>query len=762
MGEVYLAQDTKLDRKVALKILPADVATHRDRMSRFVQEAKAASALNHPNIITIHEIEQIDSVNFIATEFIDGETLRERTRKAPLKLREVLDVAVQSASALSAAHAAGIVHRDIKPENIMVRRDGIVKVLDFGLAKLTAHESTNIDTEALTTAFMTDPGSVVGTAIYMSPEQARGLDVDARTDIWSLGVVLYEMVAGSTPFAGSTSSEVLASILSEKEPQPLARYSREVPAELERIASKALRKNRDERYQTTKDLLLDLKSLKQRLEFEAEVERTSSARQQSESATKVLRSEPEHSIAVLPFANTSADPENEYFCDGLAEELLNALAKIDELKVAARTSSFSFKGKNINVSEIGRTLGVRTVLEGSVRKSGNRTRITAQLVNAADGYHLWSERYDREMQDIFDVQDEITLSVVDALKLKLFGEAKAAVLKRHTDNAEAYQLYLKGRYHWYKATPEGCRQSRDYFERAIDLDPTYALGYAGLSEYYGFCAAMGMMPANEGWVKAEAAMAKAQELDDTLPEVHNGLAAIKMFYYRDWREAERELKRAIELNPKFAEVHLLYSFCLVMIGQVDEAVAESKRALELDPLSTRYSYYLGNWFYYARQHDEAIRQYHQTLELDPNNPLVHEAVGDACERKEMYGEAVAGWQRAMTLAGDNELAAILSGAYAEADFGGAVRAVAQKRLERLNERVERGEYVPAISFARAYVILGDTEQAFHWLEKACEERNVFALLMNSDPFYDSLRGKPRFQDLVRRVGLNPPAPTDGR
>lgn len=474
-----------------------------------------------------------------------------------------------------------------------------------------------------------------------------------------------------------------------------------------------------------------------------------SASQKTEIPTQLIHSTP--AIAVLPFVNMSADMENEYFCDGLAEELLNALAKIEELKVAARTSAFSFKGKNANVSDIGRALNVNTILEGSVRKSGNRLRIAVQLVNSSDGYHLWSERYDREMRDIFDVQDEITLAIVGALKVKLLGKEKVAVLKRYTDNTEAYQLYLKGRYHWYKGTPEGCRQSRDYFEQAIDLDPTYALGYAGLSEYYGLSSAMGLIPPDEGWPKAETAMAKAQELDDTLPEVHNGLAAIKMFYYRDWCEAERELKRTIELNPKFAEVYLLYSFCLVMVGRLTDAIMECKRALELDPLSTRYNYYLGNWFYYARQYDEAISQYHQALELGLNNAAAHEDLGNAYERKEMYDKAISEWQRAATLAGDDELAAILSSANAKSDFRGAVQAFAQKKLKQLNERIERGGYVPAMEFARAYVRLGDNDEAFHWLEKARKERNVFPLLMHIDPFYDGLRLDPRYTDLLSRM-----------
>jgi adenylate cyclase len=462
---------------------------------------------------------------------------------------------------------------------------------------------------------------------------------------------------------------------------------------------------------------------------------------------------PSKTIAVLPFANMSADPENEYFCDGLAEELLNALAKIEGLNVVARTSAFAFKGKNTNVSEIADALDVSMILEGSVRRAGNRLRITAQLIDASTAYHLWSERYDREMRDIFDVQDEITLSVVDALKVKLLGEEKAAVLKRYTENPEAYRLYLKGRYFWFKSAPVEFRKSRDYFQRAVDADPAYALGYSGLSYYYGFASSWGLMPPDEGWPRMEAALMKALELDDTLVEVHNGLAALKWVYHRDWGGAEREFKRGIELNPKFAAIHSHYSIYLTVMGRSDEAIAEGRRALELDPLSPRFHRNQGARFYYARRCDEAVRQYREALELEPDDASVHEELGDAYEQKQMFGEAMTEWQNAMTLARDEELAAILGKGYAEEGFGGAVRAVAQTRLERLNERVKRGEYVPAAYFARACLRLGDKEQAFRWLEEARGEHNVYPLMINSDPFYDSLRADPRFAALLKGMHL---------
>jgi eukaryotic-like serine/threonine-protein kinase len=761
MGEVFLAEDLRLHRRVALKVLPENLASDKERLRRFEQEAFAASALNHPNILVIHEFGESAEARYIVSEYIEGKTLRQIFKEKTPKLTEILDISIQIATALSAAHQAHLVHRDIKPENIMVRPDGFVKILDFGLAKPVKQKMVGLEDETLQQN-QTAKGVILGTVNYMSPEQAKAERVDERTDIFSLGALIYEMITGRSPFVGDSISETLANLINI-EPQPLARFAANAPDELERIVSKMLRKNKDERYQTMKGLLADLKSLQKRLEFEAELKRTSPLdKHTTEAQTQIFKTDkqetkrataPTNLIAVLPFTNMSADAENEYFCDGLAEELLNALSKIEDLRVAARTSAFSFKNKNIEVSEIGKTLNVKTILEGSVRKSGNRVRITVQLINAADGYHLWSERYDREMKDIFDIQDEITLSVIDALKIKLFSREKEMVLKRYTENAEAYQLYLKGQYYWFKGTPEGVKKSRDFFQRAIDLDPTHTPSYVGLAGHYGYSTVAGWLPPKEGWLKLEALLTKALELDETLPEVHNGLAALNMFYYRDWSGMEREVRQALELNPKFTEIRILYSFYLAAVQRLDEAIAEVKRGLEIEPLSVRNRRYLGNWLHHARLYDEAIKQYQEALEIDPNEPMVYEGLGDSYEQKGLYSEAINAWQKAMMLTGDVELATILADTYADAGFSEAVAAVAGKKLEVLNEKVEKGEYVPAIHFARAYIRLGDKESAFYWLEKAGEERNMFSLMLNSDPFYDSLRSDSRYQNILRRIGL---------
>jgi eukaryotic-like serine/threonine-protein kinase len=534
MGEVYLAQDTQLRRKVALKLLPAQFTKDEDRLHRFEQEAYAASALNHPNIITIHEIGQVGDSHFIATEFIDGQTLRQQMTSR-LRLTEALDVVIQVASALTAAHAAGILHRDVKPENVMLRPDGLVKVLDFGLAKLAERSSPRMGAEAPTAAQVdTDPGTVMGTAQYMSPEQARGLKVDGRTDIFSLGVVLYEMVAGRAPFEGATAADLIISIV-EKEPAPLSRYAPDVRAELQRIVSKALRKDRETRYQTVKDLLIDLKSLREELEFEAKLERsgernvtrgelvTPSGGQAGVAAGELVVSTEEagvvvrttssaeylvgevrrhkgpvllalailiiagaaifysarggkaiDSVAVLPFVNASADPDTEYLSDGITESLINSLSQVSRIKVIARSSVFRYKGRETDPRAVGRELGVQAVLTGRVMQRGDDLSISAELMDARDNSHIWGEQYHRKLADLLTVQQEITRDMSEKLRLKLSGEEQKRLTKSYTENAEAFQLYSKGRYYWNRQTEDGTKKAIECFQQAIDKDPNYA------------------------------------------------------------------------------------------------------------------------------------------------------------------------------------------------------------------------------------------------------------------------------------------------
>jgi serine/threonine-protein kinase len=803
MGEVYLAHDIKLDRKVALKILPTEVAASRQRMQRFVQEAKAASALNHPNILTIHEIGELGGTNFIATEFIDGETLRQCLRREPMKLGVVLDVAIQIAAALSAAHHAGIVHRDIKPENIMLRRDGIVKVLDFGLAKLILDNSAAADTEAKTKKlFKTDPGTIVGTAIYMSPEQARGIEVDARTDVFSLGVVLYEMVAGSSPFARSTSSEVLASLLSDEEPQPLARYSRAVPVELERIVSKALRKNRDERYQTVKDLLLDLQSLKQELEFERRLERslppksksttgleehadaettmesaapTTTSNTKSGSSVKFKRSavitmvalltaaltvaayrhfargrgEAINSIAVLPFVNASADPNMEYLTDGIPESLTNSLSQLPNLKVISRNTAFRYKGKEQDAERVGHELNVRAVLTGSLKQVGDQIVINVSLDDAQDSHQIWGTQYDRKVSDLLSVQRELTRDITGNLRLKLSSTDENRLAKRYTENPEAYQLYLKGRFYLNKRTGDGVRKGIEYFDQALEKDPNYALGYVGLADAYYLLNTFGGSPPQEAFPKSKAAAQRALELDDGLAEAHASFASVLFTHDRNYLESEREFRRAIELNPNYATAHHWYGVLyLAKMERFDEAIAELKRAQELDPLSIIISADLGNTYIHAHQYDKAIEQLRTTIEMDQNFYFAHWQLGVAYEATGSLPEATLEYQKARELNDDPWVLALLGHAYAAS----GKRVEALKTLDDL-KKISKQRYVSAYSFAVLYAGLGDNDQAFQWLEKSLHDGEPRINRVKFEPLINNLHSDPRFADLLQRVGL---------
>ena len=797
MGEVYLAQDTKLDRKVALKILPADVAADQTRMRRFALEAKAASALNHPNIITIHEIEQLDSMNFIATEFIDGETLRRRMRHSPMELSEVLDVAIQCASALSAAHATGIVHRDIKPENIMIRRDGIVKVLDFGLAKLTERTSPDsVDMEA-PTSLKTDPGTVVGTAVYMSPEQARARETDARTDIFSLGVVLYEMVSGRLPFDGSSSTEVLASILSEKEPLPLARYSTEVPVELERLVSKALRKNREQRYQTVKDMLLDLQSLKQELEFQRKLERsvpphlqsadpeeavkTASARSSVDergstsgielNKTRIIavavllivalgvgaylyfmrsRSGAINSIAVLPLVNAGNNPETEYLSDGISEALINSLTELQQLKVTARGTAFRYKGKEVDPRAVGRELNVRAVLMGRVRQMGDRLNIQVDLVDASTGAQLWGQEYERKVEDVLTVKQAIAREVTEKLRLKLSGEQQQQLVKRDTTNAEAYQFYLHGRYYWNKRTADGLRKAIDQFQQAIEHDPNYALGYVGLADSFLLLASYAGVPSSETLPKARAAADKALQLDESLAEAHTSLAEIHLREWR-WDESEQEFRRAIALNPNYPTAHHWFSIYWRVKGQNDDVLKESKRAQELDPLSLIINSNLAHAFLLNEDIDSAIKQAQKVQELDPRFPNAHHDLGWMYLKQRRNDEATAEFQKAVDFS--NKASSYLSGlGYCYAVTG--KRHEALQVLRELEERYARHE-ANGIHVAGVHAGFGDKDQSFAWLEKDFEQRTGLLPEVRWWNNFGGLRSDPRYADLLRRMGLEP-------
>ena len=576
MGEVYLAHDTKLDRKVALKILPSDMVKDQsgDHVRRFVQEAKAASALNHPNILTIYEIDEIDSEQFIATEYIDGETLRERVKNTPLTAAEVVDVGIQVASALGATHTVGIIHRDIKPDNIMLRHDGIVKVLDFGLAKLTRErESLKTNSFATTQNLVnTGIGVVLGTAQYMSPEQARGLDVDPRTDIWSLGCVLYELISGRPPFAAKTTIDVMSGILS-REPESLLPHLTEGPRELDRIVFRAIRKDREERYQTVKDFLIDLKDLKRGIDTQSHHFRTSAG-----FATEAV---PEKSVAVLYFENMNSEKESDYFCAGITEDIITDLSKIKELKVVSRTDVLPFRNKEVNTRQVGETLRVNYILEGSVRTAGNRIRITAQLISVRDGYHLWAERFDRQVEDIFDLQNEVSQKIVDALKVSLSPSERQLLTQKPTDDLRAYDFYMRGRELLYRKGRRSTESAIKMFESAVELDPGFASAYAGLAEAYS-----SMYEWYDGatsWLsKAIEMNQKALALEPTSLDAKFGIAMV-YFNQRRLAESKRAIEEILRENPDFYPGILRLGMIAELSGALDDALTYYRRAAELKP-----------------------------------------------------------------------------------------------------------------------------------------------------------------------------------
>jgi serine/threonine-protein kinase len=791
MGEVYLAHDTKLSRRVALKFLPSSFIEDKDRLQRFEQEARAASALNHPNILTIHEIGEAVGETFIATEYVDGATLRHRIIEGRMRISEGLGIAEQVASALVAAHTEGIIHRDIKPDNLMLRRDGIVKVLDFGLAKLsnTLPSAPGSSTNEASTAIhiKTLPGMVLGTVAYMSPEQARGLAVDTRTDIWSLAVVLYEMLTGRLPFEGETASDVISMIL-YKEPEPVTHYAHEVPLELERIISKALSKNQDERYQTSKELQIDLRNLEAELEFEAKRGSASveahglmnqpraDVSQMTVATSPLTQAEVPgksnysfkprivllgvagmlfiagavlaylhyyrtttaiNSLAVLPFVNSSKEQNIEVLSDGITDSLIDSLSQLPNMRMVAHASVFRYKGREVDAQQAARELNVQAILVGRVTQIGDDLSINAELIDVGTNTHVWGGQFTVRPTDILKAQAELTGEISSSLRMRLSAAQQTQLAKRYPDDTKAYQLYMTGRSYWNLRTAMGSEKAREYFNQAIALDPNYALAYAGVADTY-------ILPPSD---HREIAMPKAVEyaqkalaIDDGLPEAHTSLGFVKFNYEFDWAGAEREFKRAIELNPNYATAHQFYSACLNSQGRIDESLSEVNRALELDPLSMAINWHRGTILYFAHRNDEAIDQFRKTIQMFPKSTLAHGGLVLAYLQKRDFTNAIAEVQ---VLGEPNvELARVyaLSGKKDEA-----------KKL--LNEFIQRPDFDP-YGIALIYAELGDKDNAQEWLEKAYEHRSFALCELKMDPVFDGLHSDLRFAALLHRMGLS--------
>lgn len=814
MGEVYLAHDTRLDRKVALKVLPADVASHHNLMERFIREAKAAAALNHPHIAQIHEIGEHDGIHFIVMEFIQGVTLREKIHREQTELTKLLRYLQQAAEGLSKAHGAGVVHRDLKPDNIMITSDGFAKVLDFGLAKLVENrgpgfapsEGSNAPTEMMQQQSV--PGTVMGTVGYMSPEQAQGRtdEIDQRSDVFSFGCILFEAVTRHRAFEGKDAIDSLNKIIREPVP-PINDFRADLPAHLQRIVRRCLAKDREDRYQTIKDVAIELRELRRELEgsgidttvkpvrTETTTESSAATKSaeassrsvagstvtQASSAEYIVTGIKQHklavvivvgvlligaigfvvytktrnsasrieSIAVLPFENRSNDPDADYISDGLTESINNSLTHLPNLKVIPHSVAFHYKGKPMDAQKFGDELRVNAVLIGRVVQRGDNLTISVELDDVRNGKQLWGEQYERKVADLLAVKSDIAREVSQRLRWQLSGEEQQKLKRGSTENPEAYQLYLKGNYYTSKFTKDGFRKGVDYFNQAIAADPNYGLAYAGLAFNY-FNSEDWFIPPREAGPKAKDAARKALAIDPTLSDAHLALAVIAQWYEYDWVTAEREFKRAIELSPSDPRPHDFYSWFLAPMGRHEEALAEAKRGQQLDPVSPEANIFVGSVLVFARQYDQAIPQLKSAIELDKSYWFGYYFLGRAYEQKGRIPEAIEMFQRALDLEKDNaENWANLGHAYAIS----GKRAEALKIIDHLNE-LSATSYVAPYNIAAIHAGLGNKDEAFAALDRAYNERSaLLAIYLTTDPRMDSLRSDPRFSELGRRIGL---------
>ena len=744
MGEVYRARDGRLDRDVAIKVLPASVAGDPERLGRFEREAKAAAALSHPGILSIFDFGTYDGIACVVMELLEGETLRGRLDKGPIPRKQALDNALQMAQALAAAHARGVVHRDLKPENLFLTTDGRLKILDFGLARRDEGDQVGSATSGVTAtlgppdragAFGTEPGTVLGTAGYMSPEQVRGLRADARSDQFSFGAVMLEMVTGQRAFRRETAVETMSAILRE-DPLEASPSSGPLPPPLLAVVRRCLEKEPARRFPSDEALVLGLREL-----LEAPGSGASPGR----------RKGGVDSVAVLPFVNAAGDGEQDYLSDGITERLIDVLSQLPKLRVMARSTVFRFKGRDADPVAVGRELQVRAVLTGRLLQVGGTLRVQAELVDVAGGFRLWGAQLDRPAQDLIEIEDVIAREICEHLRFKLTAPERKRVARQPTKSAEAYQLHLKGRFFWNKWTPDGLHAAIRLYERAIGLDPSFALAWSGIADAWGVLGNIKAVPPVEAYPRAKTAALKALELDADLSEAHASLGFLRRFYDWEWSSAEREFRLAIRLNPGYATGRRWYGQFLSGMGRHDEAIDEVTRALDLDPLSVIIHTALGDVLFYARRFDDAIAIYRKALELDPNFLAGHSDLARALEESGRVEEAIRSYERAIDLAGTSVADPSIGLGHAYAAGGRREEALAV--LDELKRRRDR-QFVSPWGLASIYARRGEREAALDWLERAYAEHDSTLVWVKVHPRFDPLRAEPRFLALLEKMGLD--------
>ena len=731
MGEVYKARDSRLDRDVAVKVLPENLSGDSSLLSRFEREAKLLATLSHPNILTVFDVGTDHGISYVVMELLEGISLQQRITESTVDWEKAIQIAISIAQGLSAAHSKGIIHRDLKPENIFITTNSVVKILDFGLARIEPNSGDQRLSRLATVVQDTSPGTLIGTIPYMSPEQVRGQILDHRSDIFSFGCVLYEMLAGSRPFASASVVDTIASIL--KDPAPnLLKSSPKTPPHLDAVIQRCLQKDPEHRFQSVEDLLDSLKEI--RPDRVASVARSRKAID---------------SIAILPFLDTNPDPESEYLVDGITDSIIHSLSEFPKLRVMARSTVFRYKNQNVDAVGVGRTLDVRTVLVGSLRHEGRQLHVQAELVDVLTGARLWGESYASALDDLHSLEHEITDRIIEKLRLRTAKRKKRQIVKP-TQNTEAYQLYLKGRYFWNKRTLEGFRKAIDCFDEALHLDPNFALAYAGLADAYSFMGGYGYFPSREAYIKSKAEALKALELDASLAEAHTSLATVQYRYDWNWKEAEQSFQKAILLNPGYITAHHWYGVFQVLTGKFKEGIAKVEKAATIDPLSVVIQWTLGYTCFYARDYDRALKACWRALEIDPAFARVYIDIGLCYIQQSKNQEGIYEIQRGISLL-DPGPTLLSTLAYAYGVLGQKEEAL--KILQDVTEEAKR-QYVSPYNFALIHIGLGDKDQAFEYLEKAFERREDALVSLKVNPRFDSLRSDPRYDALLKRIGLS--------